>query len=211
MKETLEIMDSQLNQAKTMMDAFQNKLQNLVPILKWLNNQTFAFDRMHYLLTDILTGNKNAVDEFMQNFAGTVYGKNAWFDENGKFDKQKYVASVIEKVNDDSLYQRLLMYVSELINKQNNNGWKNFSDEEITGISALLPYISIYAGPAYYPGTKPAKNYVASNAEGYAELHVAKILEDAGALAQFSEKEKDLLDRLHSRMIEWATGNGEGM
>ena len=211
MKETLEIMDSQLNQAKIMMDAFQNKLQNLVPILKWLNSQTFAFDRMHYLLTDILTGNKNAVDEFMQNFAGTVYGKNAWFDENGKFDKQKYVASVIEKVNDDSLYQRLLMYVNELINKQNNNGWKNFSDEEITAISALLPYISIYAGPAYYPGTKPAKNYVASNAEGYAELHVAKILEDAGALSQFSEKEKDLLDRLHSRMIEWATGNGEGM
>jgi hypothetical protein len=133
------------------------------------------------------------------------------FDQNGKFDKAKYVASVIEKVNDDALYQRLLMYVNELMNKQNNNGWKNFSDDEISAISALLPYISIYAGPAYYPGTKPAKNYVASNAEGYAELHVAKTLEDAGGLSQFSEQEKDLLDRLHSRMIEWATGNGEGM
>ena len=211
MKETLEMMDNQLAQAQLMMEAFQNKLQNLVPILKWLNNQTFAFDRMHYLLTDILNGNKNAVDEFMQNFAGNVYGKNSWFDQNGKFDKAKYVASVIEKVNDDALYQRLLMYVNELVNKQNNNGWKNFSDEEISAISALLPYISIYAGPAYYPGTKPAKNYVASNAEGYAELHVAKTLEDAGGLSQFSEQEKDLLDRLHSRMIEWATGNGEGM
>lgn len=211
MKETLEIMDNQLAQAQLMMEAFQNKLQNLVPILKWLNNQTFAFDRMHYLLTDILNGNKNAVDEFMQNFAGNVYGKNSWFDQNGKFDKAKYVASVIEKVNDDALYQRLLMYVNELMNKQNNNGWKNFSDDEISAISALLPYISIYAGPAYYPGTKPAKNYVASNAEGYAELHVAKTLEDAGGLSQFSEQEKDLLDRLHSRMIEWATGNGEGM
>ena len=211
MKETLEIMDNQLAQAQLMMEAFQNKLQNLVPILKWLNNQTFAFDRMHYLLTDILNGNKNAVDEFMQNFAGNVYGKNSWFDQNGKFDKARYVASVIEKVNDDALYQRLLMYVNELMNKQNNNGWKNFSDDEISAISALLPYISIYAGPAYYPGTKPAKNYVASNAEGYAELHVAKTLEDAGGLSQFSEQEKDLLDRLHSRMIEWATGNGEGM
>jgi hypothetical protein len=211
MRETLTVMDSQLMQAKQMMDLFQNKLQNLVPILKWLNNQTFALDRAGYVTTDILTGNKNAVDEFMQNFAKTVYGKNSWFDANGKFDKSKYVASVIEKVNDDSLYQQLLTNVTELINMQDNNGWKNLSDEEIEGIAALLPYISIYAGPAYYPGQKPAKNYVQSNAEGYAELHVAKILEQAGGLAQFSEQEKDLLDRLHSRMIEWASGNGEGM
>jgi len=211
MQMTLSIMDGQLAEAKLMMEQFQTKLQNMVPVLKWLNNQTFGFDRMHYLLTDILTGNKNAVDEFMQNFAGNIYGKRAWFDENGKFDKTKYVASVIEKVNDDSLYQRLLMYITELMIKQNNNGWKNFSDEEIASISPLLPYISIYAGPAYYPGTKPAKNYVSSNAEGYAELHVAKILENAGALSQFSEQEKELLDRLHSRMIEWATGNSGGM
>lgn len=74
-----------------------------------------------------------------------------------------------------------------------------------------MPYISIYAGPAHYPGTKPAKNYAASNAEGYAELHVAKLLESADSLAQFSEQEKDLLDRLHSEMIEWATGSNKGM
>jgi hypothetical protein len=54
-------MDAQLVAAQQMMDAFQNKLQNLVPILKWLNNQTFSFDRPHYLVTDMLTGNKNAV------------------------------------------------------------------------------------------------------------------------------------------------------
>lgn len=211
MRATLSMMDRQLAQAEEMMERFQTKLQNMVPILKWLNKQTFGFDRMHYLLTDILTGNKNAVDEFMQNFAGTIYGKRDWFDKNGKFDKAKYVASVIDKVNDDGLYQQLLMYVNELMIKQNNNGWKNFSDEEIASISALLPYISIYAGPAHYPGTKPAKNYAASNAEGYAELHVAKILESADSLAQFSEQEKDLLDRLHSRMIEWATGSNGGM
>jgi tetrahydromethanopterin S-methyltransferase subunit B len=211
MRATLSMMDRQLAQAEEMMEKFQTKLQNMVPILKWLNKQTFGFDRMHYLLTDILTGNKNAIDEFMQNFAGTIYGKRDWFDENGKFDKAKYVASVIDKVNDDGLYQQLLMYVNELMIKQNNNGWKNFSDEEIASISALLPYISIYAGPAHYPGTKPAKNYAASNAEGYAELHVAKLLESADSLAQFSEQEKDLLDRLHSEMIEWATGSNKGM
>jgi hypothetical protein len=211
MRATLSMMDRQLVQAEEMMEKFQTKLQNMVPILKWLNKQTFGFDRMHYLLTDILTGNKNAIDEFMQNFAGAIYGKRDWFDENGKFDKAKYVASVIDKVNDDGLYQQLLMYVNELMVRQNNNGWKNFSDEEIASISALLPYISIYAGPAYYPGTKPAKNYAASNAEGYAELHVAKMLEGADSLAQFSEQEKDLLDRLHSEMIEWATGSNKGM
>ena len=211
MRATLSMMDRQLAQAEEMMERFQTKLQNMVPILKWLNKQTFGFDRMHYLLTDILTGNKNAIDEFMQNFAGNIYGKRDWFDENGKFDKAKYVASVIDKVNDDGLYQQLLMYVNELMIKQNNNGWKNLSDEEISSISALLPYISIYAGPAYYPGTKPAKNYAASNAEGYAELHVAKMLESADSLAQFSEQEKNLLDRLHSEMIEWATGSNKGM
>lgn len=211
MQETLIAMDAQLVAAQQMMDAFQNKLQNLVPILKWLNNQTFSFDRLHYLVTDMLTGNKNAVSEFMQNFAKSVYGKNDWFDANGKFDNAKYMKSVIEKVNSDALYQELLHYTNVLMLAQGNNGWKNLSDEEIEAVSALLPYISIYAGPAYYPHSAPVKNYVESNAEGYAELHVMKTLERAGSLNHFSEAEKELLDRLHSRMVQWATGNGEGM
>jgi len=211
MQETLIAMDAQLVAAQQMMDAFQNKLQNLVPILKWLNNQTFSFDRLHYLVTDMLTGNKNAVSEFMQNFAKSVYGKNDWFDANGKFDNAKYMKSVIEKVNSDALYQELLHYTNVLMLAQGNNGWKNLSDDEIEAVSALLPYISIYAGPAYYPHSAPVKNYVESNAEGYAELHVMKTLERAGSLNHFSEAEKELLDRLHSRMVQWATGNGEGM
>ena len=211
MQETLMVMDAQLVAAQQMMDAFQNKLQNLVPILKWLNNQTFSFDRLHYLVTDMLTGNKNAVSEFMQNFAKNVYGKNDWFDANGKFDNAKYMKSVIEKVNSDELYQELLYYTNVLMLAQGNNGWKNLSDDEIEAVSALLPYISIYAGPAYYPHTAPVKNYVESNAEGYAELHVMKTMERAGSLNHFSEAEKELLDRLHSRMVQWATGNGEGM
>jgi len=199
------VMRSQYDVAAERLRELYEKVTALVPVYHWINKQSFDVNNIGRQMTDIRTTNPNAIAEFMQNFGNDVYGKSAWFDDDGQFNERKYIISALNKMADPDNYHRMLSRVNDGLIMQGNNGWKNLGDDDIEALVKLIPYLSTYAGPAFYPDQiANPENYPGSNSEAYAEMHLAQVLAATGTLDHFDEIERARIEKIYKRMIDWA-------
>lgn len=200
----------------------ERQVDRMQPIVSWINDQTIDMNGYRQgwrnLITDLVSGNRNAVEEFMQ-LSSDLFRKDAWVNNDGTFSNRRYLMDVLAGVDEQGGTAKgfggqisALFAINRAFNMRDNNGWKNLPDDQISLIQSATNGISEYAGPADYSLEAPKpKMQLASNAETYAELHAALSMDIQEALDRLDDDELEAVTRLREEMIRVARGMIERM
>lgn len=197
-------------QLSSMADEAREKLSQNKTLIPWLNEQSIDMDGHRNgwstLISDILAANPNAVDEFM-NISARIERRDGWLDADGNFNRKNYVRDVLRRSKGDGKTWSTdsilaLTAINRAINKRGYSGWKELSDEEAEIAAGAASAISDYAGQADYTLSSPIPKFQqTSNAETYAELHVAIVSQMENLLSKLTQEEYDVMRKLHDQMM----------